>query len=394
MSTVTIKKSESDTQPLSDAELADVRNKITRAKTQFVLQQPFYAALILQRPLIETYAIPSAGADAKGRIYYNPKFIASKSVGTVDRIIFLIAHEVMHIAFHHTHKDVVGERNAHACNVAMDKVINELLIADRVGDFIEGGLRHPGAEKMKWQDLYDDSKQTGGGIGDDLVACPDGEPTGAELEELKERTKIELAQAAQAARMQGKLSGNLARVVDDLLQVRTPWYVILERFMQSFVSSDYSWSRPNRRFIGQGLYLPGVNKTPSMGEVVIGIDTSGSVSESDLAVFSGHLNRIIETCAPSKVTVVYCDADVANVDVFTSDDYPVKLCPHGGGGTDMRKVWEYADEHCSEADCLVLMTDGYTPWPDRVSIPSVVLSVTSKSAPEAIAETVFFNQED
>ena len=398
MTTVTVNQEQADNPvtKLSDADLKAIRHKITQAKAQLVLREPFYAQLVLNRPLIETYGVPTAGADARGRIYYNPLFIASKSVKEVDKIMFLLAHEALHVSFHHAHKDVVNGRNPRACNIAMDKVINELLIKDNVGSFIEGGCRHPGAENMKWQDLYnedDGGGQSTGGVGDDLVDCPDGDPSPAESEQLKQQSQVELAQAAQAAKMQGKLSANIERLVDGLLYVPTPWYTILERFMQAFVSSDYSWKRPNRRFVGQGLYLPGLDKIPSMGEVVIGVDTSGSIGQRELAVFSAHVSRIIEQCIPEKVHVVYCDSEVAHTEEFTADQYPITLQPHGGGGTNMIRVWEWQEEHAPDAQCLVLLTDGYTPWPDAVTTPSVVLSTTDQAAPEGVAETVFFDPE-
>ena len=169
MSTITINKDAeaNPDRPLSADELKAARHKITQAKAQLVVREPFYAHLVLNRPLIETYGVPTAGADARGRIYYNPKFVASKHVGEVAKIVFLLAHETLHVTFHHAHKDVVGDRNPRACNIAMDKVINEMLIADKIGEFIEGGQRHPGAENMKWQDLYreDDGEDDGDGGG-------------------------------------------------------------------------------------------------------------------------------------------------------------------------------------------------------------------------------------
>lgn len=387
--------------PLTAQQLAKVREKITLAKSQLVLKQPFFASLVLQRPLIETDTMtPTAGADARGRIYYNPRFIASKSVAQVEHAMFLLAHETLHVAFHHAHKETVGGRDPRAANIAMDKVINELLIKEGVGEFIEGGQRHAGAESMKWQDLYiepDPNDGAGGGqgpggIGDDLLPCPDGEPMGDEAEQLKQQAKAELAAAAQAARMQGKLSANMERMVDDIVYVKTPWHTILERFMTAFVSSDYSWKRPNRRLVGMGIYLPSLDKQPRMGEVVIGVDTSGSIGNAELAMFGGHVNRILETCMPEKVHVVYCDARVAHTDTVEPDELPIKLIPHGGGGTDMREVWRWQEEHAPDAACLVLLTDGYTPWPDKVDVPSVVLSTTEQVAPTHVGETVAFEE--
>lgn len=372
----------------------DIQKLIEQAQTHLVLGHPFFANVVLRRKIEVSDRVPTAGADAKGRIYVNPTW-AAEHAGTVKRMAFLLAHETMHVLGGHCHDHVLQGRDKRAANVAMDKVINETLIAEGVGEFIEGGQRHSGAQQMTWEDLYQEPDEGGesdgpGGIGDDLVSCPDGEPGQAETEQIESQAKIELAQAAQAAKMMGRLSDNLSRLVAQMVNVPVQWHTILERFLVSKGNADYSWTRPNRRFVGQGVYLPSLQPVPTMGPVVIGVDTSGSISDEDLQCVAGHLNNIIEQVVPECVHVVYCDSEVAHVDRFEPQDYPIQLKAHGGGGTDMRKIWDWAAEHAADADCLVLFTDGYTPWPDVVTIPSLVVT-THESAPSHVAESVKFN---
>ena len=85
MSTVTINK-EADT-AFDEKSLATVRTMVSKAKANLVLQHPFFASLVLQRPLIETFGIPTAGADARGRIYYNPKFMFDKCGDVLGRYV-------------------------------------------------------------------------------------------------------------------------------------------------------------------------------------------------------------------------------------------------------------------------------------------------------------------
>jgi predicted metal-dependent peptidase len=385
--------------------------KVKLAMSQMVLKAPFFAYLTLQRPVTFTETMTkTAGADARGRIYINPTFIKDRSV---DEVVFLLAHEAMHVAFLHCHPSTAQGRDQRACNIAMDKVINETLIAERLGEFIEGGQRHAGAEKMTWEQLYVDppeddggggggsggdsgsSEMIGrsgdvGGIGDDLLPCPDGEPIGVEAETLRDQMRGELVSAANAAKMVGALSANMQRVLKDIIFPPTPWHAILERFMQSFVSSDYSWKRPNRRFVGQGIYLPSLDKQPRMGKIGLIADTSGSIGQREADAFNGHFNRIIETCMPEEVIVLSVDSEVCGVQRFEPDDFPVKWDPKGGGGTDMREGWAWFDKNETDLDCIVCLTDGLTPWPDSVNTPSIVLSTTDKVAPAAVGETVHF----
>ena len=193
--------------------------------------------------------------------------------------------------------------------------------------------------------------------------------------------------------MQGKLPESIARLVDELLYVKTPWYEILERFMTGFTATDYSWRKPNRRFVGQGVYLPSLDREPAMGKVGIIGDTSGSIGDKEAAAFNAHMNRILETCRPEEVIILSVDAEVAGVQRISGDDLPFKWEPKGGGGTDMTRGWAWFEENEPDLDCIICLTDGYTPWPEQVSVPSVVLSTTEAKAPEHIAETVFFDPE-
>ena len=204
------------------------------------------------------------------------------------------------------------------------------------------------------EELYDendggnDGGNGVGGIGDDI-----GDPTDADgnqlddsqIRQIEAQVKIEVVQAAKAAKSVGKLPSSIERVVDQIVNVTTPWHDVLERFMVSKIKDGYSWSRPNRRFIAKNIYIPGTDYKPKMGKLVIGVDTSGSISQEVLNYFGGHINRILSTCNPESVIVVYCDAKVQAVDEYAPDDYPVQLVAHGGGGTSFKPVFDYIDNN-------------------------------------------------
>jgi len=119
------------------------------------------------------------------------------------------------------------------------------------------------------------------GIGDDIIEGDGGKPmTQDEIREVDGEIKVQIAEAAQAAKMRGKLSGTLADIVADILNVKTPWYEILEKHCVSRVNQGQTWRRPNRRF--EDMYLPSVDKLPQMGELVVQVDVSGSVYKEEL----------------------------------------------------------------------------------------------------------------
>jgi predicted metal-dependent peptidase len=225
-----------------------------------------------------------------------------------------------------------------------------------------------------------------GGIGDDLVER--GSPiTADEADRIDAEIRVEIAQAAQAAKMQGKMPGALQKIVTELIEVHTPWYDILERHMVNFTKGDYSWARPNRRFIGSGHYLPSVGRVAKMGELVVQVDVSGSISRQELAHYNGHLRRIVEQCSPERVHVLYTDTRVCRHDTFEpGEEFGLEF--FSGGGTDMPAGFDYLADEGINAEVFVCLTDGYTPWGQDPGFPVIWCISSDMEAP--YGETVHF----
>jgi len=341
--------------------LAEVENKVGKAKSLLILDHPFFGTAVSRRPIQYTDSVPTAAMAATGQMYINPAFAEPLSV---KQLMFLLAHEALHYMLSHATRR--QHRDAKAWNVAADKVINDTLIDAGVGDFIDGGIHLRDARNYAAEELYDENDDNGGqgpgGTGNDVQDPVDenGNPLDdSKVHEIEARAKIEAVQCAKAAKAVGKLPGAIERMVDQIVNVDTPWDEILERFMTAKIKEGYSWNRPNRRFIANNMYLPGTDFKPRMGPVVIGVDTSGSIGQAELNEFAAHANRILELCGPEKVVVIYCDADVAHVDEYEPDDFPVQLTPHGGGGTSFKPVFDYVDEHDIDPELVVYFTDGY-----------------------------------
>jgi hypothetical protein len=103
------------------------------------------------------------------------------------------------------------------------------------------------------------------------------------------------------------------------------------------------------------LYLPSVERR-GLGEIVIAVDTSGSISKMELEQFAGEISSISEEAQPETIHVVYCDAAVQSAEEFTASE-PVRLEPKGGGGTDFRPVFQWVEENDIAPACLVYLTD-------------------------------------
>lgn len=347
-----------------------LEEKLSKAKALLVLDHPFYASTLMKKDIRWAPELnpPTMAVDARGNIYLHPEFVDGLSV---NNLIWGLAHECMHYMLLHPARK--GTRKHRPWNWACDGVINDMLDhcgpnGGAIGERIPDTVDVPNARNMKAEDLYQDMQDKGGsggqggephigGMGEDLI---EGDLSDSDLAEIEAQVKVDVAQARNVAKMQDKMPGALERMVDDIIHVPTPWYTILERFMTSMGKLDVSWSRPNRKHLHAGNYLPGYSKTPTMGEVVVAVDTSGSIGGPELAEFAGHLNAILDQCVPKKVHVLYCDARVGSSEEFTPDELPVNFTKvSGGGGTDFTPVFDYVEANNIEPDVLVYLTDGY-----------------------------------
>lgn len=182
-------------------------------------------------------------------------------------------------------------------------------------------------------------------------------PSTTDLAAQEALLRVALAQAIQQAKSWGKDPGQISRIFKEKLKSRLDWRGILRRFVQQSSKGDYSWSRPNRRFISQGLYLPSLHHD-DLDQVAIIVDTSASLSEPELEAFATELSEILSNFPGVNIMVVYCDSDVKNHQELTSYDLPLKLKALGGGGTDFRPGFRWLEKKGLRPDCLLYFTDG------------------------------------
>jgi predicted metal-dependent peptidase len=123
--------------------------------------------------------------------------------------------------------------------------------------------------------------------------------------------------------------------------------------------NDYSYRRFSKRFLYAGTYLPSLY-SEDMGVLGVGIDTSGSIGEAQLAAFFDEIDAIWRSGA--RVVIAACDAAVH--DVF---EYRGKTgtAIGGGGGTAFEPVFVWMRETRGQRfDGVVYLTDGQGPAPE------------------------------
>lgn len=370
-------------------------NLLQKARGKMMIKQPFFATLMITTPWVETRDLPTAGTDME-KIYFNPDFV--ESLETVDKVMFLIAHEVMHIALNHGSR--LRSRNPMIWNIACDFAINYILV-DAGLEMIEGGCYDAKFANMSADEIYDElmkqvdkaRKQGGsgqpgtGGIpgfdkmhggqdgkGDLMPPSHGNDPAKAAEQQRKIQQKV--AQAATAARMAGKVSAGLERFIQDVLDPKVPWPDLLRDYMTRVTKDDESWGRRNRRF--QDIYLP-ARHSEKMGEIIVIGDTSGSISNEELNQVAAEVQAVADQVKPERIRVIWADTKVAGEQIFEEGEL-ILAKPAGGGGTDMRVPLKHAEQF--EPHVVILITDGYTPWPAvEPDYPLIVCCTTDVEVP-------------
>jgi predicted metal-dependent peptidase len=141
------------------------------------------------------------------------------------------------------------------------------------------------------------------------------------------------------------------------------------------------------------MYMPSVARQPAMGEVVIQVDVSGSISRQELAYYNGHLSRIVAQCRPTKVYVLYTDTEVVRFEEFEQDT-EVKLEFYSGGGTDMEAGFNYLAEKGISPNVFICLTDGYTGFNTDKEPPYPVVWCISSNVEAPYGETIHFEMEE
>jgi len=346
--------------PPFQGDTTTLMRRLSKAKTSLILESPFIGTIALNMPFLLSDDVPTAATNGK-RVVFNPSFIDPM---TDEELKFLVAHEVFHPMMDHNFRR--GERNPRKWNRACDYVINQLLTQEGIGKMPSGGLLNAqiyqaggGTSDGIYNILEDEPGDDGsGGYADGngpFDDCEDAEGSNAEQAQAQAEMKIQVAQAAQAAKMMGKLSANMQRLVDEVLQPKVNWRDVLHQFITKARTDQRTYARPSRVFAAQGLYLPSVTGE-TMGELLFAVDCSGSIDQHTLNQFASEIATVKDDCLPVRIHVVYFDSTVSHYESYAPED-SLDIKPHGGGGTAFSPVFAYAQEHGIEPVACVFLTD-------------------------------------
>jgi len=361
----------------------DAQLKVSRAITNLAFSAPFFGSLLMQLK-VEEANVPTLCTNGT-HLYWGRSFLDTLSE---DETKGGLVHEVMHVTLKHCiphpgkdHKIV---------NIAMDWVINRI-IKDQGFILPEGALFDPKGrtDGWAWEEVYKLLENVKEDKPNPLEGTPDDGGTMGEEEKQAIKAQIEsqgeddshieeaqagdtqdesdriddmIVKAANAAEATGRgsIPGEIERKIKKIREPKIHWSEELDNRTKSLYPEDYTFQRPNRKFMQAGLYLPSMTGQKP-GTIAIAIDTSGSMTEECLIKAASETNFIINNIMPEKVILMSSDHAVANVReydagaYFTLEDFQAV----GGGGTSFNPVFEYLNELDEPVDQLIYFSDMY-----------------------------------
>lgn len=369
---------------------AQARDRLIQARVSMLIKHDFWGKMATRMRLINADEWCGTLATDGKNFYYNSEFVLS--LGSIDKVIFGFAHEVLHCIYDHIPR--VGDRDRKLSNIAQDYVINADLVHYGVGKAIDEvdiiydkkyfnwGFEevyeelYENAEKIDIDELFeqllddhleespdDDGDGDGSGDGDNDSDVSKKRPklTRAQKEAIKDEIREAVLQAAQSSGA-GNLPGGVQRIVNNLTNPKMDWRSLINMKIPSLAKNDYSYQHFNKKYMQSGIIVPGLNRQEAI-DVCIAIDTSGSISQQILEEQLSEVVGLMDMYEEFTVRVWQFDTGIYGYAEFTKDTagdimhYEVK----GGGGTDFDVNWNFMKEEGIEPQMFIMFTDG-EPW--------------------------------
>ncbi len=344
------------TQPYTQKEIDEVEERIYRARSNFLMRQPFFGIMSMNLELVNASKwLLTAATDGK-RFYYNIGFFLLLEP---EEIQFVFGHEILHVAYDHFGRaiattDVLDhyisndmsfdekvKLQAELANVAADFCVNRDLITYKIGTLIREDVI-----KLYYDKKYDDKTMeeiykellkdpdacnkgttlddhsVGNGQsanGDKRKADPEGDEgdkgdeggewapvpmTPEEREEVMRGFKDQMINAydqqkehenakREANQEAGSMPAELERLIERMRRPEIDWRQYIRNRITSLFRESDDWSRPSRRSFDSEFIMPGFRQIEKV-DIRIAVDCSGSIGQEEMADFLSEISGIAQ----------------------------------------------------------------------------------------------------
>ena len=356
----------------------DKAQSLSKISKELMLKEPYYGFFLIMLNKVWRKDLPTAGVSKQNINYQlaiNEEFWNSLSD---NHKTGLLKHELLHIAFGHL-VSFSSFSNKKLANVAMDMEINQYIdeswlpeggidiknYADLNLD-LKAGCRYYYDQLLRFQDEKDKQGTTGNQGMDKLLDdaangdTPD-HSTWGEFEDMtdaekklieKQVQKILQDAKEQTVKKRGNVPGEIEGliVVEEFTAPKFDWKGYLRRFtgVSTKVFTKKIRRKENRRYEDN----PGL-KIKMRQHMLLAIDTSGSVSDTELTEFMNEIHHIYKVGVD--ITVVQCDTSIKSIEPYRGKN---EISVLGRGGTEFDPVLDYYNANLKKYTSLVYFTDG------------------------------------
>lgn len=364
--------------PLLTIDPNDIDDVVMGCIVSLLQKEPFYGSCLsgMSRVYDSSMKAPAAVTirNATPILFINPeKFIA---FNPLERRA-VAKHETLHILLMHMNRRI--GRQHKKFNIAADMALNQMINNLPPTAVLPGRYDLP--INMPAEFYYDHLESTEKGrdllknyIGNDIDSHD-------EWEEVDDEDIVDSVVRAMTneALQRGTIPGELKSIIPEILKERrVAWNVLLRNFVATLgkIKRDSSWKKENKRIPD----FPGYKRTPGLN-LLIAMDTSGSVGDDDIAIFFDEIDNIY---ADKRNVITIMESDTSVKRVYKYDGRRPKSVT-GRGGTHFAPALKAAWELHPRPDGVVYLTDGYGENPDRVNPLSVLWIVTKRGSVDRCA---------
>lgn len=369
--------------------------------------RPFYCAVFQVMEKVETPDIPTAAVNIDSFLY-NKDFVESI---TMPELLFVVLHEIAHVALMHVAR--CETRDPTIWNLACDLYVNALLAEEfrlypNGVTTIDNGYQIQMLENIVFSPAIDVDKEAAETIYEELEKQTnkngynggnDGESftfrvsrdkgdysfkvtkgSAGDLVDSSSTASDQLQKDAIARKIvtdavtreemmngessdsYGRGSANLLRKAKEMLKSRIDWKRLLKKYLVEKTSKESSFLRPDKRMSYMQAIYPGQASISEkeLDGVKVCIDTSGSISDTDLKYFFGQVYDITKNFK-LKAELVYWDDTVQSTCDFEGyEEFSRQNCM-GYGGTNPVCIFDYFEsKKCKQKPIVTLVfTDGF-----------------------------------
>ena len=356
----------------------DKARSLSKISKDLMLKEPYYGFFLIMLNKVWRKDLPTAGVSKQNINYQlaiNEEFWTGLSD---DHKMGLLKHELLHIAFGHL-VSFSSFSNKKLANVAMDMEINQYIEDSwlpeggiKLEDYADlnldkkAGCRYYYDQLLRLQDQKDKNGTTGNDAMDKLLDnvasgdIPDhstweefDDMTDAEKKLIEKQVQKILQDAKeQTVKKRGTVPGEIEGliVVEEFTAPKFDWKGYLRRFtgVSTKVFTKKIRRKENRRYEDN----PGL-KIKMRQHMLLAIDTSGSVSDTELAEFMNEIHHIYKVGVD--ITVVQCDTSIKSIEPYKGKN---EISVLGRGGTEFDPVLDYYNANLKKYTSLVYFTDG------------------------------------